>query len=186
MKLLSLLLLIPLLCLSQVEDPSEYQLIKYKSFFIKDYSSFPEDTLLQHLDKYRLLTTNISVNNNVAWLLNNWLLKFRKRPVAKNSRSRVARRWVLDFAISQSNEGKSDVILRQFEDGSECDSCSVSIFQTLIEDSEVVEVFTHKLKWVYAAYYQESLCGKWSTSYVLLYYKRPLRRREVISFNLIK
>ena len=183
MKLLFTLLLIPFFCLSQVDDPSEYQLVRYRGFLIKDYISATEDTLLGHLERCPLLTTNISVNNNVAWLLNNRLVKFNKKPISKNSVTRVARRGVLDFPISLSNEMKSDVILRQFDDYSECDTCSISIFQTLMEDSEVVEVLTHKLKWVYVAYYQLSFHGKWTSSYILFYWKRPFRRVSVISIQ---
>lgn len=184
MKLLFFLIIIPILTLSQ--SVSEFQLVSYDKILIKNYDFVGGiDSLKSDVMNYELITTNLGVNNGVSYLLNEWRSISGLDTISQMSNSRFSEKSILDFAQYESDDLKSPIILRKFGEGIECDSCSFSIFNILIEDNEIKEILENKnLKWVYSPYFQVTYSGEWVMSYICFYYKEKMKRTSAIIISL--
>lgn len=184
MRLLFFLILIPFLTLSQ--SVSEFELISYNKILIKTYDfNGGRDSLKSDALNYELVTTNLGVNNGVSYLVNEWRSISGLDTVSKMSDSRFSKNSILDFAQYESGEIKEPVILRKFGEGVECDSCSFSIFNILIEDYDIKKIIENKnLKYAYTSYFQISYSGEWVMSYICFYYKEKRKRTNAIIISL--
>lgn len=183
MKLLFFLIFIPFFTLTQ--SVSEFNLVSFDRVVIKTYDLKDSDSLKSDLLKYELITTNIGVNNGVSKLINEWRSISGLDTVSKMSNSRFSEKSILDFAQYESDNLQTPILLRKFGKGIQCDSCSFSIFNILVEDDEVKEILENKnLKWIYSPYFQVTYCGEWVMSYVCFYYKEKRKKYSAIIFSL--
>lgn len=184
-NLLPLFLIIHSFCISQ--SLSEYQLIDWENNHKQSYNKIQngQAELKKDKENYQLFTTNSKVNQLVCDSIDNLRLRLGLRPGSISYQTNWVNGLTLDFCEMFSDSLNQPVILRIKNSGDRCKVCAKSIFDVLKKDSSISSIIKNKrLKKYSTLYFQSSLDGEWSSSFIIFCYKMRWGKTEIIGYEL--
>jgi len=185
MKLLLILLLLPIALFGQ--NLSEYQKFDWDDYCSDYYNEMysGRSNLSKDLKRYQLFTYNSRVTQQVNLRFDTLKVRRGFKATSYDTESKWGRRVVTDFMYQFSDSLNEPVILRHREKTEGCDSCSNSICDLIISDSTMMSIiFSKKVKRTYISYFQMSQNKKWTTSYLVLYFKNRGKRTQFIWYEI--
>jgi hypothetical protein len=184
-KILFIILTISNFCFSQ--NISEYQFVDWENNMSEFYNQIADGRtkFKKDIKTLQLFTTNIKVNKLVCDSIDKHRLELGLRPASYGYQTNWVANIFVGFCERFSDSLNQPVMLRLKNSTERCKDCSKSIFNFLESDAKTVSVIKSKrLKKYYACYFQRSLDGRWSSSFIIFVYKMRFKRVAVIGYEL--